>query len=71
MTRRDQMLHDFDSLAAAELDDIAKARRDDPARSVATRAVVHVPRRRSASTSVWDWLLGAGVLALVVLAARR
>ncbi|MES2531459.1 MAG: hypothetical protein V4636_10525 [Pseudomonadota bacterium] len=70
MTRIDQMLHDFDRLAAAELDDIATARVKEPAQPVAAQPTVHVPQRRSTS-SAWDWLLGAGVLALVMLAARR
>lgn len=69
MTRRDQMLHDFDSLATAELEDIANTRRHGPARPVATRPVVQARAPRS-STSVWDWAIGACVLGLVLLAAR-
>ena len=63
------MLHEFDDLAAAELEDMAMAGRGAPARPVSTRPAVKVRASRSASSG-WDWLLGACVLGLVVLAAR-
>jgi hypothetical protein len=70
MTRRDQMLHDFDRLAAAELDDFAAVEGNEPPRSAAPQPPARLPARRSASRA-WDWVLGAGVLGLVMLAARR
>ena len=63
------MLDDFDALAAAELDDIAASRRNsEPV--VALRPALP-PQLRSPSHGAWDWVIGFGVLGLVILAARR
>jgi len=70
MTRREQMLDDFDKLAVAELNDGATVGRQEAAASATRRPVAHADAPRTAS-SAWDWVIGAGVLALVILAARR
>lgn len=69
MTRRDQMLDDFDALAAAELDDIAASRRNSE--PVAASRPALLPTLRSPASGAWDWVIGLGVLGLVILAARR
>ena len=69
MTRKDQMLDEFDDLAAAELDDIAAIESGRSTRSVSIRPAVQL-RPARAPSSGWDWLIGIGVLSLVVLAAR-
>lgn len=64
------MLEDFDALALAELDDIvasrAVERRHIKTPSPTAQAQALVPNR-----SAWAWLIGLGVLGLIVLAARR
>lgn len=63
------MLDDFDALAAAELDDIAASRRNSE--PVAASRPALPPKLRIPARGAWNWLIGLGVLALVLLAARR
>lgn len=70
MTRKFQMLRDFDSLAAAELNDLAETGKNMAARSVSMQPAHHASQRRPASRA-WAWLLGGAVLGLAILAGRR
>ena len=63
------MLDDFDTLAAAELDDIAASRRNSE--PVAASRSALLPKLRSPAGGAWNWVIGLGVLGLVILAARR
>lgn len=70
MTRKDRMLEAFDKLAVAEMHDAASFGRSEKATAAVTRSVVPVPVQRP-SRRVWDWVIGAGTIGLVFLAARR
>ena len=70
MTRKDQMLDEFDGLAAAELDDIATLAGDRPARAAAIRPAVQLPPATT-KFNAWDWPIGVGAISLVFLAARK
>ena len=70
MTRKDQMLKEFDDLATAELDDIAAPVNGMFARAATARPAVQPPQA-AAKLSGWDWLVGIGAISLVLLAARR
>ena len=70
MQRREQMLNEFDTLAAAELDDMAVRPRRAPSTARPANEPAQPTLRRSAPR-VWDLLVGLGVLSLIVLAARR
>lgn len=63
------MLDDFDALAAAELDDIAASRRNSE--PVAASRPALLPKLQSPDRGAWAWVIGLGVLGLVILAARR
>ncbi|WP_140863163.1 hypothetical protein [Variovorax guangxiensis] len=63
------MLDDFDALAAAELADIAAYRRHrEP---IAASQPALVPDARGPAHRALDWVIGLGVLGLVILAARK
>ncbi len=69
MTRRDQMLDDFDALAAAELEDIATSNRSSE--PIEPLPQVLQGQVQTFALGSWDWVIGLGVIGLVVLAARR
>ena len=70
MIRKDQMLDEFDGLAAAELDDIATLAGHRPARAATIRPAVQLPLATT-KFSAWNWLIGIGAISLVLLAARK
>jgi hypothetical protein len=70
MTRKDQMLEEFDGLAAAELDDITTLENGKPARVATIRPAVQL-KPAVARAGFWDWLIGIGAVSLVILEERR
>lgn len=70
MTRREQMLQEFDILAAAELEDLANPQLSESPQPSSAQPAIRAAAPTQ-SSSGWSWLIAASVLWLVMRAARR